>query len=133
MRCLVNSVPLRTSLLALLLLMLTSSCAGSRDETIGGVTIPVPSAMKKGADNPTEVSFLGFGAGRASFQGAMDSAKIVEFYKKELPPRGWQEAMNLVSGNAMLAYSKEGKTLLIGIGKAGSDTVLSLTVGGIGK
>ena len=63
----------------------------------------------------------------------MDSAKLIEFYKKELPARGWQESMNLRSGGAMLAYSKEGKTLLIGISKQNEETVLSLTVGGVGK
>ena len=33
----------------------------------------------------------------------------------------------------MLAYTKEGKTLLIGVGKANDDTILSLTLGGMGK
>jgi len=41
--------------------------------------------------------------------------------------------MNLVSGGAVLAYSKDGKTVLIGISKQEKDTVLSLTVGGVGK
>ena len=59
--------------------------------------------------------------------------KLVEFYKKELPARGWQENMKLLSGGAMLAYSKDSKTLLIGISKEEKDTVLSLTVGGVGK
>jgi len=122
-----------SSILALLLFMLLSACAGSRDETVGGVTLPVPSAMKKGAEKPVEISFFGFGAGQASFHGNMDSAKLVEFYKKELPARGWQESMNLLSGGAMLAYSKEGKTVMIGIGKDDKGSVLSLTVGGIGK
>ncbi len=118
---------------AYLLILFLFACAGSRDETVGGVTLPVPSAMKKGAEQPVEISFLGFGAGRATFHGNMDSAKLVEFYKKELPARGWQESMNLASAGALLAYSKEGKTIMIGISKDDKGSVLSLTVGGVGK
>jgi len=108
-------------------------CGGSRDETISGVTLPVPSAMKKGSEKPVEISFLGFGAGQATFHGDMESNKLVEFYQKEMPARGWQPSMNLLSGGAMLAYSKDGKSVLIGIGKQNGETVLSLTVGGVGK
>ena len=128
-----NSIHFHFSLSVLLLFILAGSCATSRDETIGGVTVPVPSAMKKSAEKPLEVSILGFGAGQATFHGNMESAELVEFYKKELPTRGWQENMKLLSGGAMLAYSKDGKTLLIGISKQAKDTVLSLTVGGVGK
>jgi len=113
--------------------MLASACAGSRDEIVAGATLPVPSAMKKSAEKPTEFAIFGFGAGQASFHGNMESAKLVEFYKRELPARGWQESMNLISGGAVLAYSKDGKTVLIGISKQNDGTVLSLTVGGVGK
>ena len=133
MRRALYSLHFDSPLLALLLLLLASTCAGSREEIVGGATLPVPSAMKKAAEKPVEVSIFGFGAGQASFHGSMDSAKLIEFYKKELPARGWQESMNLRSGGAMLAYSKEGKTLLIGISKQNEETVLSLTVGGVGK
>jgi len=116
----------------LLLFMLASACAGSRDETVAGVTLPVPSAMKKGAEKPVEIAIFGFGAGQASFHGNMESAKLVEFYKKELPAQGWQDSMNLIGGG-VLAYSKDGKTVLIGISKDDKGSVLSLTVGGVGK
>ena len=119
--------------LSLFIAAILSGCGGSRDETVSGVTIPVPNAMKKGAEKPVELSFLGFGAGQATFHGDMTTEKIVEFYKEELPARGWQQSMNLQSGGAMLAYSKEGKSVLIGIGKQNDETVLSLTVGGVGK
>jgi hypothetical protein len=110
-----------------------AACGGSRDETISGVTVPVPSAMKKGTEKPVEIAILGFGAGQATFHGSMETDKLVEFYKKEMPARGWQPNMNLLSGGAMLAYSKAGKSLLIGIGKQRDETVLSLTVSGVGK
>jgi hypothetical protein len=117
----------------LLIAVMLAACGGSRDETISGVTIPVPSAMKKSSEKPVEISFLGFGAGQATFHGNVETNTLVEFYQKEMPARGWQASMNLLSGGAMLAYSKDGKSVLIGISKQENGTVLSLTVGGVGK
>ncbi len=119
--------------LVFLLSALLSSCAGSYEETIAGVMIPVPKGMTRSTDKPVEMSLLGFGAGQATFHGSMDTKTIVEFYKKELPARGWQPNMNLRSGSAMLAYSKEGKTLLIGIGQQDGKANLTLSVGGVGR
>jgi len=97
------------------------------------VKIPVPSAMKKSSEKPADLSILGIEAGTASFHGNLDEKKVIEFYQQEKPARGWRENMNLISAGAMLAYSKEGKTLLIGIGKQGGESILTLTVGGVGK
>jgi len=133
MRRALTSIHFPLSFLMALLFMLSSACGGSRDETVSGVTLPVPSAMKKSGEKPVEIAIFGFGAGQATFHGNMESAKLIEFYKKELPARGWQQSMNLVSGGAMLAYSKDGKTVLIGISKQNDETVLSLSVGGVGK
>ena len=124
---------IRSTIAVMVFSLLLSACGGSRDETISGVTIPVPSAMKKGSEKPVELSFLGFGAGQATFHGNMETDKLIEFYKKEMASRGWQPSMNLLSGGAMLAYSKDGKSVMIGIGKQNDETVLSLTVGGVGK
>ena len=115
----------------LILLALPTGCSRSQDETIAGVTVPVPKSMTRNADKPVEVSLLGFGAGSATFHGDMDPEEIVEFYKKEMPARGWQTNMNVRSGGAMLAYGKEGKTLLIGVGRQDGKTHLTLTVGGM--
>ena len=128
-----DCVHYQSSFLAFLLFLIASACGGSREETISGVTIPVPSAMKKTSEKPVEISFLGFGAGQASFHGDVDADKLVEFYKKEMPSRGWQPSMNLLGGGAMLAYSKDGKSVMIGISKQNNETVLALTVGGAGK
>ena len=126
-----SSIALRRCIALGILLVLSSACARSYDETIAGVTVPVPNAMKRGSEKPAEMSLLGFGAGQATFQGNMNTDEIVEFYKKELPARGWQSNMNLRSGGAMLGYSKEGHTLLIGVGKQENTTVLTLTVTGL--
>lgn len=114
----------------LCIVALLAGCGGSRDETIAGITIPVPTAMSKSSAKPSEISLLGFGAGQATFHGDMDADRVVEFYKQEMPARGWASNMNLRSGGAMLAYSKEGKTLLIGVSEQEGKTNLTLTVGG---
>jgi hypothetical protein len=129
---------IRHSLIAFLvsasfLAMLVSGCGGSYEETISGVKVPVPKAMTRSSEKPVEMTLLGFGAGQASFHGNMDTDKIVEFYKKEMPARGWQPNMNVRSGDAMLAYSKEGKTMLVAIRGEKSETHLTLTVGGMGR
>jgi hypothetical protein len=114
-------------------LALSNGCARSYDETIAGVSVPVPKAMTRSTEKPVEMSLLGFGAGQATFQGKMAADEIVEFYKKELPSRGWQTSMNVRGGSAMLAYTKEGNTLLIGVGKQSGATDLILTVGGAAR
>jgi hypothetical protein len=108
-------------------------CGGSYEETISGVSIPIPKAMTKGSDKPVEMNFLGFGAGQSSFHGKMESDKIIEFYKKEMPARGWQPNLSMRSGGAMLAYSKDGKTALMAVSKQNSETLLTVTVGGGGR
>ena len=126
-------IPHKLFALLLFLPIYFSACASSYDETIAGITVPVPKAMKRTGDKPAEMSLLGFGAGHATFQGKMATDRIVEFYKKELPARGWESSMNLRSRGAMLAYSKQGKTLLIGVGEHGETTQLTLTVGGVSR
>jgi hypothetical protein len=113
--------------------IIAASCGGSYEETIGGVAIPVPKGMARISEKPVEISLLGFGAAQATFLGAMDTNQIVDFYQKELPARGWQANMNLRSGGAMLAYSKDGQIVLIGVGNQDGETRLSLTVSGARK
>src|SRR5258708_34404382 len=107
----------RVAGIGVLVIVCTSSCGGSYEETISGVAIPVPKAMSRGSDKPVEMNFFGVGAGQASFHGDMDAEKIVEFYKKEIPARGWQRNMSLLSGSTPLADNKDGKTMLVAVGK----------------
>ena len=123
----------RVAAVAVLLIVSTSSCGGSYEETISGVAIPVPKAMSRGSDKPVEMNFFGVGAGQASFHGDMDAEKIAEFYKKEMPARGWQPNMSLRSGNTLLAYSKDRKTMLVAVAKQNNATLLTVTVGGAGR
>lgn len=133
MKCRRLSLNYRYLGLVFLSLLMAASCGRSRNETISGVTIPVPSAMKKSAARPTEISFLGFGAGQATYHGSMKAERVIEFYQSEMPSQGWQPSMNLRGGGAMLAYSKDGKSVMIGINQHNDETVLSLTVSGVGK
>ena len=125
--------PIAFAISASFLAILVSSCGGSYDETISGVKVPVPKAMTRSSEKPVEMTFLGFGAGQASFHGNMETDKIIEFYKKEMPARGWQPNTNVRGGDAMLAYTKEGKTMLVAISKEKTATNLTLTVGGAGR
>ena len=118
---------------ALFFILTLNGCGGSYEETIGGVKVPVPNAMKKSQGNGIEISLPGFGGGQASFQGSMDPDKVIEFYKKEMADRGWTPNLSLVSRGGMLAYAKEGKSVLVTVGKSETTTSLTITVGGGGK
>ena len=118
---------------AMMCVFFTSACGGAYEETISGVKVPVPKAMAKSMEKPVEMSILGFGAGQASFHGTMETDKLIEFYKKEMAARGWQPNLKVQSGGAMLAFSKEGKTVLVAIDKQNKETMLTLTVGGVGS
>jgi hypothetical protein len=89
--------------------------------------------MKKSESGGVDVSLLGFRGASASFQGETDPDKIIDFYKKEMPQRGWAPNMTVVSRGGMLAYSKEGKSVLIAVGKNEGATTLNITVGAAGK
>jgi hypothetical protein len=129
----VETLPLRVIVIALFYAFGFSACGGSYEDTIAGITVPVPKSMTKSSETPVEMKFLGFGAGQASYHGKMESDKIVEFYKRELPARGWQPGASMRAGGAMLAYSKEAETLMVAIGKQNDETSLTLIVGGAGR
>ena len=116
---------------SLLLSIVVSSCARSHEETISGVKVPVPNGLTRTTEKPAELSMFGISAGSASFVGQKDVNEIVEFYKEEMPARGWQPHMNLLSGGAMLAYSKDGQSVLISIGRSNEGARLTLTVSGV--
>jgi hypothetical protein len=118
---------------ALFFIVLLSGCGGSYEETVAGIRVPVPGGMKKSQGNGVEISLPGFGGGQATFQGNMDPDKVIEFYKKEMAERGWNPNMSLISRGGMLAYTKEGKSVLVTVGKSDGTTALTITVGGTGK
>jgi hypothetical protein len=110
-----------------------SACSRARDETVSGVTIPVPSGMEKVASQGVELSIPGFGGGQATFQGDIAPEKIIEFYQKEMPARGWQPGTSLLSRGGMLSYSNDGKNVLLAVSARDGKTSLTITVGNTSK
>lgn len=119
--------------LAICLIWMTisvSSCGGSYEETIGDVKIPIPRGMTKSQKKGMELSLPGFGGALAAYEGKMAPDNVVEFYRQEMPPRGWEPSIGLLSQGGMLTYVKDNKTVIVTVGKTDSSTTLTITVAG---
>jgi hypothetical protein len=123
----------RFQLIGLIGLTLIFAGCSSYEETVAGVKIPIPSGMKKSQTKGIELSLPGFGGAQTSFQGNLEPDKIIDFYKKEMPNRGWQPNMELTSKGGMLTYTKEYKTVVVMVTKGDGGSSLSITVGGTGR
>lgn len=121
---------LRLTACLLCITVSTSSCGGSYEETVGGVKIPIPGGMKKSQGQGIELSLPGFGGAQAAYQGKVDPDKVVEFYRKEMPARGWEGSIGLLSQGGMLTYVKDNKTVIVTVGKTDSGTSMTITVAG---
>ena len=108
----------------------TSGCGGSYEETLGGVKVPIPSGMTKSEGKGVELSLPGFGGAQAAYQGKLDPDKVIEFYRKEMPARGWQPSIGLLSKGGMLTYAKDSTTVIITVGKIDSGTGMTIIAGG---
>ncbi|MBI2231626.1 MAG: hypothetical protein HYU46_21315 [Deltaproteobacteria bacterium] len=108
-------------------------CSGSYEETVAGVNVPIPRGMTKSQAKGIQLSLPGFGGAQASFQGNLEPDKIVEFYKKEMPSRGWQPNMELTSKGGMLTYTKENQTVVVKVTMGNGGSSLSITVGDTGR
>lgn len=115
------------------LTLIFAGCSSSYEETVAGVKIPIPSGMKKSQTKGIELSLPGFGGAQTSFQGNLEPDKIIDFYKKEMPNRGWQPNIELTSKGGMLTYTKENKTVVVMVTKGDGGSSLSITVGGTGR
>ena len=125
---------LRPVLIGLVALPLgLAGCSGSYEESVAGVKVPIPNGMTKSQATGIQLSLPGFGGAQASFQGNLEPDKIVEFYKKEMPNRGWQPNIGLTSKGGLLTYTKENQTVVVMVTKANAGSSLSITVGGTGR
>jgi hypothetical protein len=121
----------RSQILFLLAMILISAgCSKSYDEKIAGVEIPIPRGMKKSDGAGVEVALLGFGGGQSSFRGQLEPEKVIEFYDKEMPLRGWQANAGVVSRGGMLTYAKDNRTVIIMVGGNNDAVAMTITVGG---
>ncbi len=110
--------------------LILSGCGGSYEETIAGVKVPIPRGMTKSPQQGIQLALPGFGGAQANYEGDVELEKVVAFYKKEMPERGWQPAAGILGKGGMLSYTKEGKALMVMIGTKDGKTALTLMVGG---
>ena len=110
--------------------LILSGCSGSYEETLAGVQVPIPRGMTKSPQQGIELALPGFGGAQAGYEGSVEPEKVVAFYKKEMPERGWQSAAGILGKGGMLSYTKEGKALVVMIGTKDGKTSLTLMVGG---
>jgi hypothetical protein len=121
------------SLFLLAMILIFAGCSKSYDEKIAGVEIPIPRGMKKSDGAGVEVALLGFGGGQSSFRGQLESRKVIEFYEKEMPSRGWQPNAGVISKGGMLTYARDNRTVIIMVGGNNDATSMTITVGGTGR
>ena len=114
-------------------ILIFAGCNKSYDEKIGGMEIPIPRGMKKSDGAGLEVALLGFGGGQSSFRGQLGPEKVIEFYEKEMPARGWQPNAGVISKGGMLTYAKDNRTVIIMIGGNNDATTMTVSVGGTGR
>ena len=114
------------------MILIFAGCNKSYDEKIAGVEIPIPRGMKKSDGTGVEVALLGFGGGQSSFRGQLEPGKVIEFYEKEMPSRGWQPNAGVISQGGMLTYAKDNRTVIIMVGGNNDATTMTVTVGGTG-
>jgi hypothetical protein len=112
------------------MVLIFAGCSRSYDEKIAGVEIPIPRGMKKSDGAGVEVALLGFGGGQSSFRGQLEPGKVIEFYEKEMPSRGWQPNLGVISKGGMLTYAKDARTVMIMVGGTNEATTVTVTVGG---
>jgi hypothetical protein len=104
-----------------------------REEVIGGVIVPVPSAMTKATEQVIELSFPGFEGGKVAYQGNVVPNEILKFYKEEMRARGWELHTSLLAGSGVLAYTNSNRSVLITVRTTDSTTTLAILVGNIGN
>jgi hypothetical protein len=107
-----------------------TGCGGSKEETIGGVQVPIPRGVTKSPQQGIQLALPGFGGAQVSYEGNVEPEKITDFYKKEMPARGWQPAAGILVKGGMLSYTKEGKAVTIIVGPKDGKTGLTIMVGG---
>lgn len=123
----------RAQICFLLVIFIFASCSGSYEEKVAGVEIPVPRGMKKADGQGLEVALLGFGGGQSSFRGQLEPRKVIEFYKKEMPLRGWKPNVGVTSKGGMLTYVRDNRTVIIMVGGNNGATDMTVTVGATGR
>ena len=124
-----------SSLGSIVFVCLLWGCTASqtREETIGETTIPIPGGMERVEGGKIELALPGFGGGRAVYQGRVRPEEVVKFYQTAMPERGWKENASIVSQGGALAFSKEGRSVVITVGSVDRGATLDIIVGKLGN
>src|SRR5438046_10615607 len=107
--------------------VMLAGCDGSHDETVGGLQVPIPGGMTKSEEKGVELSIPGFGGAQASYRGTLEPNQVVDFYKKEVPARGWKPSIGVLFQGCMLTYAKEAKGLMGKVENSHSDNNSQIT------
>lgn len=89
-----------------------SSACQRQDETIAGVTIPIPSGMKKLRDKVFK-PIAGFDDGQASYRGRVNPGEIFTFYQENMEPRGWKPTAFLADKENHYTYARGNRICLV--------------------
>jgi hypothetical protein len=100
-----------------------------KDETIGGVEIPIPANMTKNSDKVFD-PVPGMEDGQASYQGKVTPKEIFTFYQEVMAARGWEPTARFAEQQNSIGYTKGSKLVLVRYNEnPDGTTVLTLMVG----
>ncbi|MDP6560995.1 MAG: hypothetical protein QF619_12905 [Candidatus Binatia bacterium] len=120
---------LRFFLLLFALIPVISVDRARSNEIIAGVSIPIPMGMKKATDRRVELSVPGFKGGQVAYEGDLHPNDIIEFYKTNMPPHGWEFYASLLTGGGLLVYVESHQSVLIMVGTNEEKTTLAIMWG----
>ena len=94
-----------------------AACAARhQNETIAGVVVPIPAAMKK---LPVSEDWVDLGleqkGEQVSFRGDMSRSEIVQFYQNVLPADGWKPDARLGAEIGGYVFTRLAQTIAIRI------------------
>lgn len=92
-----------------------------QDETIAGVTIPIPGEMKKLQDKYFD-PIAGFEDGQAYYRGRVGPREIFTFYQENMAARGWEPTTFMAGKKDQYAYTKDNRICLVWYTRNDDDT-----------
>lgn len=93
------------------------------DETLAGVTVPIPAPLKKLPASEDRVNFgLEQKGEQASFRGEMSRSEIVRFYQEVLPAGDWKPDARLGSEIGGYVFTRGTQNIAIRINENDSQT-----------
>lgn len=93
--------------------------------------VPIPADFKKDPKASFLVETQAFRTGILTYRGKgkAETAELVEFFKENLPPRGWKLLANFQGPRTVMVFLKEQQTCLITISQGWRQSRLEVRVG----